>query len=568
MIRLINVREPQQWDRVPETYEGCLLLARELLCHARADMAQKNGMPDARKAELLNLARSAFRENSRGPLRKRFTSRSPLGNALVELFLYSRTRGYGLAFLGIQECLPVERDGGRGSHIMDVFAEVLSALGRMPLLTAKLGGFKYSPSIDLDPLGTLRRAYHGELMRARRPRGSARRSGVTFGPTRTVFLLKVRLIELIAKRAFRFPSEFPTAEDLTKSMETRNAQRVVVAQVLILFPGSSSLGDHELVTLGKRIGVYLAERFADLLRVMTRDSLEAEGVAKLAKTAVGVISWRVRCQPSDLTDHASFIFDTIRLAYCWGTTYPLIDDVLDSPETESGVLEDLRLSLEELFEDGPPGVVSSSVPLVDEVCGRLSELLSLIDPESVVDVKRTLRHLLQAHLEDSGFLETDLTNEDLLLSNSMVRAALVRFATKQISGASPSDFQVRHEFSVGLLNQLSDDVWDFVADREANRATPITALASGPGGIEEAIRLYLDYGFWLIRECSQREQVAATIGMVSATQAGLKDVSGGEEILSGILRGYGIDDGIGAAPFVDPDPVIFGLFAAIGFGSV
>ncbi|WP_029631092.1 hypothetical protein [Zavarzinella formosa] len=453
--------------------------------------------------------------------RKRLRPRSLLENALAELFLLSRIRSYVSAYLSVQEGEDFEGVDRYDTPVPQFIASLLRNLGKQPYATINLGGRHFRFIWGVDPLVHLRKMYGLELLQRRR---SGRKPlfaklGMVFH--RTAFSLKTKLMSIILRiglrKLIRSPSRFKTASWVASPY----MRRLMEVAVFHLFPSAGELTTQESNELQSKLVAYFKPRISGLSQAISRDSVFNHGLIKLCKVAFGVLVHRVAAKKNHQEDHPTFIFNTLRLAFSWGVTYPLVDNVLDSGQTSNADREMLTRILSDLF--GEKHVVQTPTKTVDHVCPSirevhscLSEMLSLVPAQHIPQTLRVLGLLLESHRRDATRrLSTLHDNSPEVFKDVMVdtalKSALVRMATMEVCGITITNKTFAQSVVRSLFNQLGDDLWDIYEDFDAGRVTPFTQYLTKGGG-KNPFQFYLLYSTLISQEMSRRRQTATFLG--------------------------------------------------------
>lgn len=206
---------------------------------------------------------------------------------------------------------------------------------------------------------------------------------------------------------------------------------------------------------------------------------------KLLKIIMGVLMHAMEEMGEQLTaeERAVRLDQAIRLGYSYGLTYPFIDDLLDaklltSDETAQ-YTEFIRTTL-----------VTHNVPQFQQWDGPHAELMQFIYgelAEAYTYMKSCQRaETIETFFEQSYILfqaqEVDrvkqlsyahYTNAEIYVPIILKSAASRLLARSAVGADHDADFNDL-TFYYGIYNQLSDDLADWLADREAGNVTPYT----------------------------------------------------------------------------------------------
>lgn len=206
---------------------------------------------------------------------------------------------------------------------------------------------------------------------------------------------------------------------------------------------------------------------------------------KLIKIILGVVLHALEEMEAGLErqERARQMDRAIRLGYCYGLTYPFIDDLLDAKVlTDEEKARYSRLIRSALLTGHVPelGTWSGpSLPLVHYVHGELGEAFEYMKREQPKDHQAVFfeqaylffhaQELDRAkQLSDAGY-----TNEELFLP-IILKSAASRLVARSVLGDSADEGFESRTFCYGIYNQLADDFADLYADLEAGAVTPYT----------------------------------------------------------------------------------------------
>lgn len=505
--------------------------------------------------------------------------RTPWQKALVELFLQARLRRYVLAYLSVQEAEDFEGRSAFDTRAPLFIAQLLDRVGRRSHVGIRPGIGRFRTTISLDPLIPLRRAY-GRFLRERRGGPEGRRAIRGARYHRMMFRAKCRLFERIARtvvarflRSGRGGIDFP-------GLASRPIRAAMATGVLVFFPMAERLDETQWIELLERLQQYFKESLERLRDALPGRSLRNHGLIKLAKVAFGTLVGRTAVLDPDSERPVDAIVDTCRLAYSWGITYPLVDNVLDDAEVPEGTKREIVSVLEGIFRGGSAvdaAAPGSESPLVREVRYRLSEVVNLLEPTRRDQTLATLANLLESHRCDASrrlfAAESEAPDRDLeVLADTLLKAALIRIATMAVCGIEISEATLETACERGLFNQLGDDLWDIYEDLDDDRVTPFTLYLSGKSTIDP-FRLYLRYTARIAERLGPKRRLAAFLGCCETLRDALLTVSDRPsdplEVEGHIRRS--VDQcgalesylGVRGVPHVDFDAVLFAFEAAL-----
>lgn len=509
--------------------------------------------------------------------RRRLSSlRSALGrptrvkDAFVELFVLARYRARVLAYLSLQEGRDWNSAASEFPHLTLLVRQLLRRVGKTPALSLafRVAGRRFW--LNCDPLLDLRRLYQLVLRRDGRERSGWR--ALQCLALRLRFAFRARALVLALRVLTRRAFAASTPEQLHAAAHAPWMCNIVAFALLLLFPGAKTLPAEHLRSLVTELLGYLLPRIVVLRAVLPDASRNSHGVVKLLKVAMGVIATRLAARDKNETDEGRFILDTLRLAYCWGITYPLVDNVLDDQSgcvaTRLGLLQ----GLSQLFSG--EAVADASVappPLVAEVLARLTEVLELTEPGRREAVRHVLRLLLESHRADSQrrlSAAADSRLEDQVWTDSLLKAALIRIATLEVCGTPVAGAQLAAQMAAGLVNQLGDDLWDIAEDWTADHVTPFT-LYLMHGQARNPFRFFVGYCLAITSQESHARRIAMAAAVLETGRCACEALPAQPDLakrtigeIGAALAAYGWNGDratLADIPHVDSDAVIFSL---------
>ncbi|MFM9961823.1 MAG: hypothetical protein ACKV2Q_11430 [Planctomycetaceae bacterium] len=442
--------------------------------------------------------------------------------ALLELFLQCRIRMHVLAYLSVQEGEDFEGAANYETRVPIFIAQLLRRLGRWSNLVATPSIGRLRIRVDIDPLAELRQLY-GILVLSTCPgQRPSWRTRLAMAYHRFSFRMKTRILAASLRTILRRTvGRAPTAGVAT-FLRNKIVRRLLATAIFILFPDAKDLSESNWNELLLRIENYFVPRVADLLTSMPEQSVRDHGLIKLCKVAFGTIAGRTSVREHHEPDRIDFIFNTLRLAYSWGVTYPLVDNVLDSAATTPTMREQLPIVLKTLFASASFGFDEDARNLehtaIREVHARLSEVLTLVPLKRQSTARRWLGNLLESHRRDSLRRLSTTNRRDAnklyreVMIDTALKSALVRLATMEVCGIEVDEQIATRSFLRSLFNQLGDDLWDIYEDADDDRVTPFTLHLTHPG-TSDPFKFYLGYTTILTRGLSHRRQIAAMMGL-------------------------------------------------------
>jgi hypothetical protein len=331
----------------------------------------------------------------------------------------------------------------------------------------------------------------------------------------------------------------------------------------------------------ERIEEHFIPLFWRFIQICGKSSTRDHGFIKLLKISVGIIFWRLEARSTFKISDADFIFDTLRLAYAWGTTYPLVDNVLDSAQTDKETRHELVSELRRLFTADGTTIEGGTCTHqgVQEAVDRLAEVLNLVPKEDLSETSNVLLLLLEAHHRDSHRRLSSCRDsfppdtEEQLWTDSVVKAALIRVATVKVCGLPLDSSAWARHLTSAVVNQFGDDMWDVYEDMEDDRLTPFTSFLGGLS-TKNPFQFFVRYCIAISGGYPEKRRLSLLIAMQETLHCLLNEVvkRGSDplqavEQLRRVLAEIGMSsfmEQIYRMPHVDPDSVLFllehGLF--------
>lgn len=497
--------------------------------------------------------------------------------SLLELFCTSRLHRYVMSYMSVQESRDWDTSNTAFPHASLLISQALGRLGKRSLITcgARVGSRWFE--IGLDPLVSLRRAYACFLC-SKRPLGPVLRSWLGWHMRYCVLLFRIHstVVRLGSRMALQLWSRPATALHWRRLLGSDATRRQVCLFILILFPTARSLSPPQWNLLLKRITDYFAKNLATLAKLLPSENANGNNsIVKLLKVAFGVVVNRVASRDTHEADEGEFVFNSIRLAYSWGITYPLVDNFLDSDETPQRLRTELVDAIARAFDGQPaPLGVAALDPLVAEVTTRMLEVVALAPPGRSVEVRNTLQLLLTAHQRDAarrlGTVKVPVSMEfqGTVWTDSVLKAALIRMATAELCGMPVDTSLLPSYLSSGLINQFGDDLWDILEDRSEDRVTPFTLFLS-KAAERDPFMAFFSHGMQVAMNHGLKRRIAMLIGLQETARCLLDSCSqsaqddlGVTQALKIALEGIAPDwtpESLRRVPHLDLDAVVFDL---------
>lgn len=503
--------------------------------------------------------------------------RNKLEEFFLELFILARSHRKVLGYLSVQEGenfdAPVE---GFDTNAPIVVRDLLRRVGRSSQLRYTHSVFGFRLLINLDPTIFLRRLYWDTV----RPSLLSKVLGL-----RSVRKLRFRttcwLLSRVGARLRDGISGDRKSESIKAFIDSKAIDRPIAMLLMIIFPGITQDWSHETWSrlLGK-VKNYLKHHIPVLADTISRTSGNNRGYIKLAKVAFGVLVGRSAYQSDASENPLEYIFDSVRLAYSWGITYPLVDNVIDDPKIPSETKKAVLTLVGQIFSTSHnPDTVSKlnkESPLIAELTRRLVEVRGLIGTGRREQVFRAIQSLIKSHRSDAEHSLYEVSRNDNLIDaaqilvNAASKAAAIRLATLAICGGEIDKPTISRYLNRGFFNQLGDDIWDISEDCEDDRVTPVS-FAKVKNNINP-VSMYLQYASWLVDGERKLRRSAALAGCCETLRDSIQgsedrdEMSYVSELVHETLAVAGIKDVaslLAGVPPVDTDSTLFLLEDAI-----
>lgn len=251
-----------------------------------------------------------------------------------------------------------------------------------------------------------------------------------------------------------------------------------------------------------------------LLEQKLPESLDkTNGLRKLVKIIAGVVMHRISEMPSDLPKHvqSTSLDSAIRLGYCYGLTYPLIDDIQDSADfLNSDEKESFNLAIRESLLSGRlanfPVFTDANTDTMRFVYEELKEAFENIKnflPRSSANsfFEQAFVFFEAQDIDRRKTIKNGIYSDESLFLPVILKSAGSRLVARDIV-QSKKDEQFEHRvFCFGIYNQFNDDIKDLFADIQQDNLTPYSHyyLLEGAKSINvNPYRLYWCVVFYLI----------------------------------------------------------------------
>ena len=485
-----------------------------------------------------------------------------LGKWSAQLFLSFRDKRAMVDYLRFQEWVFESDEKDPLQEIVDGLTEAFSDLGKKSSVNVRLGvGLsarkRISCRINLDPFKNFRAIYLRILRASRQRRNLTVLEKAANMMGRVAIRVKFLLVETgteyyirwIEWKLRRHPEFVP-----------KNVLRHINLVVEDIFAEEIQSGTLDLNVLYAELSDFMEERVASLWSAIPDQLSEPRAVAKFFKVWLGVIIGRMSEIPDPPAATTHYVINSFKIAFCWASTYPLVDDVLDSSKTSSCVRKEMADVMRAVFRSDPLRHPLSFRSCI-ELRSRMLELLELLDLAHRDAAKNAIMNVFEAHQVDSGLRSTDpAIDVEERFNNALLKSMLVRIATMHVCGIFPTAQDYLEMARVAIFNQLGDDIWDATEDLAENRVTPVTLglLDKGP----DAYDYYLDYAAYLCQFASVERPAVLAISHTYRLAWDCGDATTRNRLKASIEKfspKLDMWSFFGSTQHIDPDSLIFDL---------
>lgn len=221
---------------------------------------------------------------------------------------------------------------------------------------------------------------------------------------------------------------------------------------------------------------WIAEKIKNVCDILPTKILLEGGLQKIIRVMIAHVIFALNSLDETLTipEIDNVIFQAIQSGFYYGLSYPLIDDISDSPE----YLDDfMRGKMEYLVSEGLSGspIERSLIPendIAHTILSIFDNLQKLYPREKNVFLWDSFYVLYQAQIKDRKDINKRYNDEDVYIP-IIIKAAFSRIITGAFTRNISIDF-VKNTFLTALIAQLTDDLRDHNHDKKINQFTPFT----------------------------------------------------------------------------------------------
>lgn len=227
------------------------------------------------------------------------------------------------------------------------------------------------------------------------------------------------------------------------------------------------------------------DRLQKLYRILPEFVIQENGLEKVVRVMMGVVAVAAAEMieaPKD--ERYSHIAKSVRPAYFYAATYPIVDDILQ----DSGYIADSKDKSryhEAILRGLTTGedIAASELPdhpLAEEMLTIYDELRETLPFEEYRDTYYALESMYRAQHEDANRAASDIASEEDLYAPIALKASLSRVVAHAITGRNIEPERSARMLRSLLRQQLADDHRDTVEDLHGNQLTPFTLQITEP----------------------------------------------------------------------------------------
>ena len=407
--------------------------------------------------------------------KKNLSFRLPLSRVFADIFLSSRLGKNHIQYLLFQELGKDEFTNNDLDIINEIYSKFFLNIGKSKHLNVYLKVKRIKSlffKINIDPFPDIREIYKYSVIE--------NVSYINYYFIRYLklkVLLKSLVIILVSKiYIFTIKKSIDKKDNNRLKKNAKDITRILIGFIINETSKKISCDSNKIDY------EYIVEELSDFfiyyigkISLAQKDSIEPElGVSKILKVAFGVIIGRLDAIPNKPINISDYIIDSIKIGFYWASTYPLVDDILDSPIKDKDKQYSVIMAVKNFINNEK---ADSKVETHESIV--LSEFLQnmkhLIDETSIERIQGWLKLLLEAHVRDSDrkFNHKNYTFTDVIIESTL-KAALVRISTREICGILIPEEDLKNFIMAGLHNQMKDDFRDMSEDLNAGCVTAFT----------------------------------------------------------------------------------------------
>ncbi len=262
---------------------------------------------------------------------------------------------------------------------------------------------------------------------------------------------------------------------------------------------------------------WLNQKLAQIKQRMPESMNTTQGLRKLVKIIAGVSLHNMLSQTESLdkTQMGALLDRSIRLGYCYGLTYPFIDDIQDSATLLSPKeKETFNLAIRQSLLTGNvvdcPKFKEPHASFMEFIYQELKAAFETIRTElgethSNLFFEQSFVFFEAQNIDRNRSFEHIPYTSDQLYIPIILKASGCRLIARSILGEKNESHFEHHTFCFGIYNQFNDDIKDIFDDIAEGNVTPysqylVLARQGKATNIENPYRIYWTVVDYLIRE--------------------------------------------------------------------
>lgn len=428
---------------------------------------------------------------------------------LVRLFLCCRDRNAVIDYLRFQEQAHQTHQDDPLSIFCIITKSILTPLGKRPNLHVQLrirwkGLDKYRFAVPVDPFVDIRRTY-SLILKSKTQSGFIKKFAIRFHISSSVWrtYAKCVILRAVGRKflASLDSQEFhQTASKLIRrqiNFDRTHRAPTLLKNLDFIFKKFDPRFDLETLISKPEFCEVLDDtdiKFRSILSIIKTRNSDWSGILKFIKVFIGGLVGEHHVGAFETAD----AYNAVKRSFCWASTYPLVDDVLDDASTAVSELDEVKSVMREVFQNKPlPFKLTARASI--ELRARMHELMSMIPSDNQQHVKRAVTNVFEAHRIDAMHrLSTKPADNEFeeRMQTSLLKSLLVRVATMSICNEQLQENDIKDMARVAIFNQLGDDIWDTSEDLAEKRATPITVSLNRQD--IDPFAMYIEYGAYLL----------------------------------------------------------------------
>lgn len=230
---------------------------------------------------------------------------------------------------------------------------------------------------------------------------------------------------------------------------------------------------------------WIGEQFQELHCILPEFVIQDGGLGKVARIAAGVMTIAaIDGLGADAVTRRQRLLDSIRPAYYYGITYPIIDDVLQDSDYITSVKDRSKYHDAIMLGLQTGGDIETQTlpdhPLAEKMLEAYEGLREIFPFYGNRDFYYALESMYRAQHDELNLGPNDISGPLDIYPYTNVKASLSRVVANMAAGRELDGPHTEAFLRTLLRNQFVDDTRDFIEDIEAGRKTPHTLAISNP----------------------------------------------------------------------------------------